>query len=504
MNTNNRRSVNVLSLDGGGVRGLSTLIILRVLLCLVNQKLNPTNHNGTPIHPSKVFDLIVGTSTGGLIALMMVKFDMSVDECIEKYKELSQKIFRQWHVLGYASGGFGAVTKFSSRNLRKVLVENVIRPGLESRGIKPEEYLMEQIESHPNVMCSVVCNELYQTTRERIPDAAVFICSHWNNSDSGAERPLVCTRGCRISNNRDRVPVIDAARATSAAPTYFKHVEMLGSLLVDGGFGLTNNPSHAAYEHYFWGPSRPLNYHYIRMVNIGTGTRPRGWQPKKSFIHRLPYFRGAASVISGLAKIATDSENVGKIMHGMADLSSDSDSGILKFDRFSADCGEIHQINLYEHGAIATLERITEDYLRKAEVMRRLDEFAEELAQTCRSRQGQGQPATIGDHRVVFSEITEDETGTQVTPQIILSQPSDDEVQQIEAHNEHGAAPGSPPELTDASSRGSFDTPPTPIGSTRPVKSDAYNFLATASSRVFRRRSQQRPGTSGLDSTTFP
>ena len=83
---------------------------------------------------------------------MMAKFDMSVDECIYQYKELSRKIFKQWHVLGYMSGGFGAVTKFSSKNLRKVLLKNVIRLGLEARGIEPEEYLMEQIDSHPSIM----------------------------------------------------------------------------------------------------------------------------------------------------------------------------------------------------------------------------------------------------------------------------------------------------------------------------------------------------------------
>lgn len=89
MDCNEKKSVNVLSLGGGGVRGIITLIILRMLLCLVNQKLNPMSHNGEPIHPREVFDLIVGTSTGGLILSMMVRFDVGVDECIARYKELS-------------------------------------------------------------------------------------------------------------------------------------------------------------------------------------------------------------------------------------------------------------------------------------------------------------------------------------------------------------------------------------------------------------------------------
>jgi hypothetical protein len=47
----------VLSLDGGGVRGLSSLAILDSLM----RKINPEN----PPKPCQVFDMIGGTSTGG-------------------------------------------------------------------------------------------------------------------------------------------------------------------------------------------------------------------------------------------------------------------------------------------------------------------------------------------------------------------------------------------------------------------------------------------------------
>lgn len=482
MDHDEKKSVNVLSLDGGGVRGLSTLIILRTLLCLINRKLNPMSHNGEPIHPREVFDLIVGTSTGGLIALMMVKFDMGVDECIFKYKELSQKIFKQWHVLGYMSGGFGAVTKFSSKNLRNVLIENVIQPGLEARGIRPEDYMMEQIDSHPNIMCSVVCNELYKETRERNPDATVFICSHWNNTDS--DSPLICKQGCRKSN-QDKVPVIDAARATSAAPTFFKHVELLDSLLVDGGFGNTNNPSHAAYTHYFW--PRLSEFDYIRMVNIGTGSMPKEYKPKKSWVHYLPYFGSAASVLSSLAKIATDSEEKGDIMRTLAGVSQGLGSGVLRFDRFSADRGDIHLINLYEHGAISKLEDITNEYLRDEGVIKRLEDFAEELALTCRARRARA--AAPREHHIVLSEVSETGTGTQVTPQIILESVHN-EAQLVELHHdqEPQPAPGTPPELVvDASSRGSFDSPTTPEEST---KHGRDKLLATVMDKLLGRPRQ--------------
>lgn len=53
----------LLSLDGGGVRGLSTLYILKSIMDRLNHKRQATNL--PPAKPCDVFDLIGGTSTGG-------------------------------------------------------------------------------------------------------------------------------------------------------------------------------------------------------------------------------------------------------------------------------------------------------------------------------------------------------------------------------------------------------------------------------------------------------
>jgi patatin-like phospholipase/acyl hydrolase len=53
------RELCLLSLDGGGVRGLSSLCILEELM----RKINPDN----PPRPCDYFDLIGGTSTGGCV-----------------------------------------------------------------------------------------------------------------------------------------------------------------------------------------------------------------------------------------------------------------------------------------------------------------------------------------------------------------------------------------------------------------------------------------------------
>jgi patatin-like phospholipase/acyl hydrolase len=64
----------VLSLDGGGVRGLSSLLVLREIMEEIGRR---TQTAETPA-PCEYFDLIGGTSTGGLIAIMLGRLRMVV------------------------------------------------------------------------------------------------------------------------------------------------------------------------------------------------------------------------------------------------------------------------------------------------------------------------------------------------------------------------------------------------------------------------------------------
>jgi patatin-like phospholipase/acyl hydrolase len=63
------KCARVLTLDGGGVRGLSSLLILREIMENIGQE-KGLPETETP-KPCEYFDLIGGTSTGGLIAIML-------------------------------------------------------------------------------------------------------------------------------------------------------------------------------------------------------------------------------------------------------------------------------------------------------------------------------------------------------------------------------------------------------------------------------------------------
>lgn len=74
--------LRILCIDGGGVRGISALYILQEIMAQVRRQRRYDHSDGaahdgaTPLKPCEFFDLICGTSTGGLIALMLGRLEM--------------------------------------------------------------------------------------------------------------------------------------------------------------------------------------------------------------------------------------------------------------------------------------------------------------------------------------------------------------------------------------------------------------------------------------------
>ena len=70
--------LRILSLDGGGVRGISSLYILKELMAQIARQHRAEHSQSQALSPRPFdyFDLICGTSTGGLIALMLGRLRM--------------------------------------------------------------------------------------------------------------------------------------------------------------------------------------------------------------------------------------------------------------------------------------------------------------------------------------------------------------------------------------------------------------------------------------------
>jgi len=123
--------IRLLALDGGGVRGLSSLMILRQLMITVNPN--------SPPKPCEYFEMIGGTSTGGIIAIMLGRLRMTVGECIEAYTALSDKVFekkgRRFKINGKLQGRFNATE-----------LEDAVKQILRSHGLS-EDALLKDVDA---------------------------------------------------------------------------------------------------------------------------------------------------------------------------------------------------------------------------------------------------------------------------------------------------------------------------------------------------------------------
>lgn len=88
------RSPANVGIDGGGVRGYSMLIILQELMhrTYVEVEGRAPRRDQIP-KPCEHFDLIVGTGTGGLIALMLGRLRLDLETCKEVYVRMTRKVF---------------------------------------------------------------------------------------------------------------------------------------------------------------------------------------------------------------------------------------------------------------------------------------------------------------------------------------------------------------------------------------------------------------------------
>ncbi|OCL14592.1 FabD/lysophospholipase-like protein, partial [Glonium stellatum] len=75
-------------LDGGGIRAYSSLLILHNLM----KEVAALEHEETTeFLPCHYFDYVAGTSTGGLIAMMLGRMRMSVDKCLSEFIKLKER-----------------------------------------------------------------------------------------------------------------------------------------------------------------------------------------------------------------------------------------------------------------------------------------------------------------------------------------------------------------------------------------------------------------------------
>ncbi|RVE70891.1 hypothetical protein OJAV_G00068490 [Oryzias javanicus] len=88
------RGIRVLSIDGGGTRGVIPLEVLKML----------EDKTGKKVH--QLFDYICGVSTGAILAFMLGLARFPLEECADMYREFSSKVFQQNRLVGTVKMGW--------------------------------------------------------------------------------------------------------------------------------------------------------------------------------------------------------------------------------------------------------------------------------------------------------------------------------------------------------------------------------------------------------------
>jgi len=246
-NTSSHKKFRILSIDGGGVRGV---IPARILQAIEEQ-------TGKPI--CTLFDLVIGNSTGGLIALALLTPDQvgrpkyKAVDLVEFYKQKATKIFSS-SIFHRINTGWGL---WAPRYDRKHL-DNILK------ALFGESKLSQTLKPAVVVSFSLDCG----------------VGQMWSTHHARAGKKL-------------DYYLSDVAGATSAAPTYFApkvlkntHGEILHE--IDGGIW-ANNPEFTAIRALSFMEHIPKNQDII-LISIGTGA-PR--PDKKEFQQQACKLRNA-------------------------------------------------------------------------------------------------------------------------------------------------------------------------------------------------------------------
>lgn len=253
-------SFRILSIDGGGIRGI---IPGKVLIELENEI---KSQYGSDKNISDYFDLITGTSTGGILAL------------------------------GLCIPGANGIQKYSAQDLLNIYVErgdeifdiSTWKSITSVGGLTDEKYDATELEDAiQDYFGNVMLNEL-------IKDCLI------TTYDIKRRKTHFFTKSDSINDKKKNFYVKDIARATSAAPTYFETAKIKSSAnitypLIDGGL-FANNPAMCAY-------AEARKVHNVSdsssmmILSLGTG------KAKKSYPYSDAKDWGAASWIKPVIDI---------------------------------------------------------------------------------------------------------------------------------------------------------------------------------------------------------
>ncbi|KAF2671026.1 FabD/lysophospholipase-like protein [Microthyrium microscopicum] len=297
--------LRILSLDGGGIRGYSMLIILQEIMhrTFVEMEGRAPKRHEIP-KPCDHFDLIVGTGTGGLIALMLGRMRLTVEQCKDVYVRMTKKVFETDKTI--------AGIPYRSTLFKASRLEDAIRECVREHTVYASEGNDEDDAEEPESPSTPTSSHPGRPTRSLSVTSRYsqigtgpthtdlrnsFRSSRWGNPnahlyDNRANRTKTAVTAVYKGTKRGAPPALlrsydsrketaaeercmiwQAGRATCATQLAFKPIQVGQSVFLDEGVG-KYNPSPLALDEAVlneW-PGRDVGV----FVSIGTGKRPGG------------------------------------------------------------------------------------------------------------------------------------------------------------------------------------------------------------------------------------
>lgn len=252
--------------DGGGIRGYSSLLILLELMNRIahwENILNKTQLAPENLLPCHYFDYMWGTSTGGLIAIMLGRLRMSVPQALSVYREFGESIFGRKQKRALYGLNFLAA-RYKHANVTRV-INNVVgkhckehttgscsedtmfwnASSAESRHVSESHYVPEshRIPENDHLEYWQLCQAACVTARV---DGKCLLTLPLRTYRY-VHHEMLLSPDPTLGVQEDDFRIREAGRATSAAPIYFENFERKkdGKLrkYIDGGT-ILNNPSH--------------------------------------------------------------------------------------------------------------------------------------------------------------------------------------------------------------------------------------------------------------------
>lgn len=317
-----KEGIKILALDGGGTRSLVTAAILEQISIAAGGK-----------RLCDVFDVIVGTSAGGLLAIGLGCQGMSVADSTKLVLEVGSDVFAPGSYVESLSRLWSKGERHSSNLLTK----------------KAKQIFGELTLAELSALNGSKCKVAVVATNAASKPAELYLFRNFHHRPNSASR---------YGGSASVHPAWVAARATTAAPTYFAPIRAEDKLFQDGAL-LANNPTHVALHE----ATRIFaNREVGVVVSVGTGRCP--WE---SDLGTSTLFHGIARDLGTLIYSATSTEATSDILQDILSAKS--------YFRFQPVLPNIVEIDESRPHVFNDLLAITDAYIQEPAFASRMAEL---------------------------------------------------------------------------------------------------------------------------------